>query len=72
MSTCRTVLVRCSSARTTVLTSIVASSTATQKLYTGMPPERSRMKSPTVAATSHSTLPRTASSMATLEGEWSG
>ena len=66
----RTVFVRCSSARITVVTSISASSTATQKLYTGIPAasavpsaDRSRMKSPTVAWTSHVTSPRTRSEM---------
>ena len=60
--TWRSELGRCSSARMTWLTAISASSTATQKLYTGWPLERRMTKSPSVSVF-HVTLPRMASSM---------
>ena len=46
--TCRNVFGKCSSARRTCEIFIVASSTATQKLYTGCPFERRMTKSPSV------------------------
>ena len=53
------------SARITWLMPINASSTATQKLYTGTPEDRSRIKSPIVAWASQPTCPRTISSIST-------
>ena len=62
--TWRRVLGRCSSARSTWEMSMVASSTATQKLYTGCPLDRRMTKSPRVLVF-HVTSPLTASVIVT-------